>query len=86
MLYTRFREAKRKHGVSLEEVREIFDQAYLVDQKCDDPEQYRAIGWSCGRLCSVIFEVRHDEEGEYDRLITAWKATEREEQSYAENI
>lgn len=80
------REAKRKRGVSLEEAREIFDQAYLVDQKNDDPEQYRAIDWSCGRLCSVIFEVRHDEEGEYYRLITAWKATEREEQSYAENI
>ena len=37
---------------------EIFDQAYLVDQKNDDPEQFRAIGWCCGRLCSVIFETR----------------------------
>jgi uncharacterized DUF497 family protein len=28
----------RKHGVSLEEAQEIFDQVYLVDQKSDDPE------------------------------------------------
>jgi uncharacterized DUF497 family protein len=38
-------EVKRKHGVSLREAEEIFDQAYLVDQKSDDPEQFRAIGW-----------------------------------------
>jgi uncharacterized DUF497 family protein len=76
---------KRKHGVSLKETQEIFDQTYLVDQKNDDPEQFRAIGWCRGRICSVIFEVRHDEEGEYYHLVTAWKATKEEEQSYAEN-
>ena len=66
------REVKRKHGVSLYEAGEIFDQAYLVDQKNDDPEQFRAIGWCRGRLCSVIFEVRRDSDGEYCHLITAW--------------
>jgi uncharacterized DUF497 family protein len=65
---------------------EIFDQAYIVDRKNDDPEQFRAIGWSCGRLCSVIFEIRHGSEGEYYHLITAWKATREEEQSYAQNV
>jgi uncharacterized DUF497 family protein len=80
------RVVKQKHGVSLEDAQEIFDQDYLVDQKNDDPEQYRAIGWCCGRLCSVIFEIRHDTRGEYYQLITAWKATLEEEQSYAENI
>ena len=64
---------------------EIFEQVYLVDKRSDDPEQYRAIGWCCGRLCSVIFEIRHDNHGEYYRLITAWKATKEEEQIYAEN-
>ncbi len=29
-------DVKRKHGVSLKEAREIFDQVYLVDQKNDD--------------------------------------------------
>ena len=37
----------------------------MLDQKSDDPEQFRAIGWCCGRICSVIFEIRHDAEGEY---------------------
>ncbi len=55
-------DVKRKHGVSLKEAQEIFYQAYLVDQKNDDPEQFRAIGWCSGRICSVIFEIRHDEE------------------------
>ena len=75
-----------QHGVSLKEAQEIFDQAYIVDQKNDDPEQFRAIGWSSGRLCSVIFEIRQDAEGECYHLITAWRATGEEEQSYAENV
>jgi len=77
---------KRKHGVSLQEAQDIFDQAYIVDQKNDGSEQFRAIGWSGGRLCSVIFEIRHDGRGEYYRLVTVWKATKEEEQSYAENV
>lgn len=77
---------KQKHGLSLKEAEEIFAQAYLVDQKSDDPEQFRAIGWCRGRLCSVIFEIGNDADGEYCRLVTAWKATEEEEQSYAENV
>jgi uncharacterized DUF497 family protein len=79
------REVKRKHGVSLEEAEEIFDQTYIVDRKSDDPEQLRAIGWSRGRLLSVIFEMRTDSEGEYCHLVTAWKATRQEQESYAEN-
>ena len=77
---------KRKHGISLKEACEIFDQVYLVDQKSDDPEQFRAIGWSRGCLSAVVFEIKNDSEGEYYRLITAWKATKEEEQSYAENV
>jgi uncharacterized DUF497 family protein len=80
------RDVKRKQGVGLDEAQEIFDQVYLVDQKSDDPAQFRAIGWSRGRLCSVIFDIRHDSEGEYCHLVTAWKATKQEEQSYAENV
>ncbi len=80
------RDVKQKHGVSLREAQEIFDQVYVVDQKNDNPEQYRAIGWCRGRLCSVIFEVRYDSEGESYHLVTAWKATQQEEQSYAENV
>jgi uncharacterized DUF497 family protein len=80
------RSVKRNHGISLKEAEEIFDQAYIVDQKNDDPEQFRAIGWCRSRLCSVIFEIRYDATGEYYHLITAWPATKEEEQSYAENV
>jgi uncharacterized DUF497 family protein len=79
------RDVGRKHGVSLKDAQDIFDQVYIVDQKNDDPEQFRAVGWCRGRLCSVIFEIRNDSEGEYYHLVTAWKSTEQEEQSYAEN-
>lgn len=75
----------RKHGPSLNEAHQIFEQTYIVDQRQDDPEQFRAIGWCRGQLCSVIFEIRSDEEGEYYHLITAWKATKEEQQSYVEN-
>jgi uncharacterized DUF497 family protein len=80
------REVKKNHGVSLEAAAAVFDQTYVVDQKNDNPEQYRAIGWCSGRLCSVIFEVRNNPEGEYYHLITAWKSTAQEERAYAENI
>jgi uncharacterized DUF497 family protein len=77
---------KQKHGISLREACKIFDQAYIVDRKRDDPEQFRAIGWCGSILCSVIFEIREDRDGEYYHLITAWKATEGEAESYAQNV
>ena len=80
------RDVKQKHGVSLKEAQEIFDQVYVVDQKSDSPEQFRAIGWCRGRLCSVIYEIKRDSDGEYYRLVTAWTSTKEEEQSYADNV
>jgi len=59
------RTVKLKHGVTLKEAQQIFDQVYLVDRKSDDPEQFRAIGWCGDRLCPVIFEIGCDEEGEH---------------------
>ena len=61
-------------------------KAYIADQKNDNPEQFRAIGWSGERLCSVIFEIRSDSAGEYNDLVTAWKATRQAEEAYAEQI
>ena len=80
------RSVKRKHGVSLKEPQDIFDQTYMVDQKNDNPKQFRAIGWSRGWRCSVIFEIRRDARGEFYHLVTAWKATKEDEQGYAENV
>jgi uncharacterized DUF497 family protein len=53
-------EMRRKHGISLEDAQRAFDQTYVVDRKNDNPEQFRAIGWSGGELYSVIFEIRFD--------------------------
>jgi hypothetical protein len=47
---------KRKHGVSPKEAQEIFDRAYLVDQKNDNPEQFRAIDWCSGASADEIAE------------------------------
>ena len=72
-------------GIGFEEVQEVFLQSYYQDQRSDVPEQFRAIGWAGGRLYSVIFEVREDDEGEFYHLVTLWKATREEQELYEEN-
>ncbi len=72
-------------GIGFEEVQEIWSHPYYLDQRSDDPEQYRAIGWVRGNLYSVIFEIRTDSEGEYYRLVTLWKSTQEERGLYEKN-
>ena len=72
-----------KRTIGFEEVQEIWRHPYYEDCRSDDPEQFRAIGWVQDTLYTVIFEVRHDDEGEYYHLVTLWKATKQEEQLYA---
>lgn len=59
-----------KRKIGFEEIKEIWLHPYYEDQRSDDPEQYRAIGWVKGKLYSVIFEIREDDEGEYYHLVT----------------
>jgi uncharacterized DUF497 family protein len=75
-----------KRKIGFEEVQEIWEHPYYEDQRMDDPEQYRAIGWVKGKLYSVIFEIRGDEEGDYYHLVTLWKSTSQEGKLYEENI
>jgi uncharacterized DUF497 family protein len=77
--------SNRKRGIGFEEAQEIFDHPHYLDQSVDLPEQYRAIGGVGGRLFSLIFEVRHDDAGEYYHLITLWKATKEEQDLYEEH-
>jgi len=58
---------------------------YYQDQRSDDPEQYRAVGWVGDRLFTVIFEIREDRLGEYWRLVTLWRSTQEERELYEEN-
>ena len=74
-----------RRGIGFEEAQEIFEHPYYQDQRADDPEQYRAIGWVKGRLFTVIFEIREDRMGEYYHLVTLWQATPQERQLYEEN-
>ncbi|MBZ5497944.1 MAG: hypothetical protein LAP85_16190 [Acidobacteriia bacterium] len=74
-----------KRAIGFEEAQEIFTHPYYQDQRNDDPEQYRAIGWAKGRLISLIFEIREDGLGEYYHLITLWRATLQERKLYEEN-
>ncbi len=78
--------ANPERGISFEEAQALFDSEHIMDRRSDDPEQYRAIGWVHGGLYSVIFEVRHDDDGEFYHLVTLWKATREERKAYAENI
>lgn len=75
-----------KRQIGFEEAQEIWLHPYYEDCRSDGPEQFRAIGWVRGKLYTVIFELRRDEQGEYYHLVTLWKATNEEEQLYAENI
>lgn len=77
--------ANPKRGIGFEEAREIFAHPYYLDQHVDAPEQYRAIGWARGRLYSLIFEIREDDQGEYYHLVTLWKATSRERKLYEDH-
>jgi uncharacterized DUF497 family protein len=77
--------ANKRRGIGFEEAQEVFSKPYWLDQRTDVPEQYVAIGWVGGRLYSVIFEVREDEEGEILHLVTLWRSTKEEIQLYEEN-
>ena len=74
-----------KRGIGFEEAQELWERPYYLDQRSDIPEQYRAIGWVKERLYSVIFEIREDDQGEYYRLVTLWKATQEEQRLYEKN-
>lgn len=75
-----------KRRIGFDEAQEVWERPHYVDQRADDPEQYRAIGWARGQLISVIFEIHEDEEGEFYRLVTLWRSTREERKLYEENI
>jgi uncharacterized DUF497 family protein len=78
--------ANPDRGIGFEEAQALFESEHITDRRCDDPEQFRAIGWVDGTFYSVIYEVRDDNVGEFHHLVTLWKATREERRAYAENI
>jgi uncharacterized DUF497 family protein len=71
-----------KRGIGFEEAQAVFTRPYYQDQRSDDPEQYRAIGWVGDRLFTVIFEIRADRLGAYYHLVTLWRSTREERDLY----
>ena len=76
---------KRERGRDFDEIQEIFLHPHYLDHRNDDPEQWRAVGWSKGQLYTVIYEDREDEQGQHRHLVTLWKATAEEETIYDKN-
>jgi uncharacterized DUF497 family protein len=65
---------------------DLFCLPYLEDQRSDDPEQYRIIGFVRGKVTTFIIEYREDELGECIWVVTAWNSTAPEKQAYAQEI
>jgi uncharacterized protein len=71
-----------KHGVSFEEAVSVFDDPLFVLQDASRNEEQRdaVIGFSsAGRLLTV---VHIEPEGEFIRIISAWRASAAEEAFY----
>lgn len=71
-----------RRALGFDEVVQLFKYSYYLDQKNDDPEQYRAIGFVYGKLITLIYETREDYEGEYYHLVTYWPSTRTERRLY----
>jgi uncharacterized DUF497 family protein len=77
---------KRTRGIGFNDAVEMFRRPYVVQSKNDDPEQYKAIGFAKGGiLITLIIEVRYDDHGEYEWLVTLWKATKDEVKIYEQS-
>lgn len=75
-----------RRNLSLAEAKEIWRHDHYVDLRSDDSVQFRAIGWTKGKIYTVIYEVREDELGEYYHLVTLWKSTKQGVILYEKNI
>ena len=77
----------KKHGVSLDEAAgSLLDSFALVreDEDAEGEERFVLVGMSReGRLLTVCYTLRNEET---IRLISARKATRKEERQYAEGI
>lgn len=76
------RSNQRKHGVSFEDARNVFDDYPVIYFDVDssmDEDRYVAIGFSAARLLAVIFVNR---DADTTRIISARKASKFEEKRY----
>ncbi len=73
---------RAKHGVDFEVAKDVFqDPARLIrlDDDREDEERWRTIGLAGGKVLFVVYTER---DGDVIRIISARKASKREEQEY----
>ncbi|MBI4746990.1 MAG: hypothetical protein HY774_00755 [Acidobacteria bacterium] len=71
-----------ERGVDFAYLQDLVSLPYIEDQKSDDPEQYRIIGFANGMMATFIVEYRFDELGEIMWIVTAWQSTKSERRMY----
>jgi uncharacterized DUF497 family protein len=72
----------KKRDIDLARLSDLLGLPYIEDQRIDDPEQFRIIGFIDGRLKTFIIEYREDDMGEYIWVVTAWTSTKQEAHAY----
>jgi uncharacterized DUF497 family protein len=87
----RWDEAKRKRvlaerDIDFANLSDLLYTPYIEDQRSEQPEQYRIIGFAGGKLTTFIVEYRIDQIGEYIWTITAWRSTKQERKDYEERV
>lgn len=80
-------EAKRQlvlntRGIDFAQLDELLNWPFVEDQRNDDPEQFRIIGFAGGRLITFIVEYRKNMLDEYIWVVTAWNSTKQEQKVY----
>ncbi len=68
--------------IDFAQIEELLCLPYVEDQRNDDPEQYRLIGFVDGQLITFIVEYRSDALGEFIWVVTAWHSTQQEHRVY----
>ena len=76
----------QRRSIDFKQLDELFCLPYLEDQRNDNPEQHRLIGFVEGRLVTFIVEYREDNLGEYIWVVTAWHATTQEQRAYEREV
>ena len=69
----------RSHGISFEEAVTVFDDPLFVLQDASRNEEQRDAVIAAGRLLTVV-HIEYD--GEFIRIISAWRASPAEEAFY----
>jgi uncharacterized DUF497 family protein len=75
---------RRKHGISFEEARAVFDDPAKVGWLCSDPEDDEVRFMVVGRLRWEIVSVVYTIRGDVLRLISARKANHDERRAYGQ--